>query len=689
MKSLSRAPWLGTLALSLSLVACGEAPTPPSSSPSQATASLLAPKPRFVPGHVIVKFRDADEASLRTSPPTVPGFRAQDVKSLAGGARLWSLEAEQRRLGASVAEEEADLLAALEALRADPRVEYAHEDLYMEYFAVPGDPLYVEQWHYPAINLPQAWNSVTGSVKVAVLDTGRLAHPDFTGRWTTGYDFGDNDADPTDDDTYHHGLHVAGIIAANANNGIGGAGICWGCQLMPVKVSNNNAPVMSNVGNAIRWAADNGARVINMSFGTTNGTSPCSGYAYMQSAVDHAVQKNVVVVAAAGNNAADTANVTPASCNGVIAVAASGRDGQLTAYSNRGERVDVTAPGGGPGFYGPSISCPMDGGSSGSDDDIGGIVSSWAIAKPSAQLLPGDYCHRYLSGTSMASPHVAGLAALILTQRPSMTPAQVAARIKSTATPLLCKTCGTGLINAAAAIFPPLPTKPAKGNWYNPARSGNGLDIQYAASDSLALTWLTYTSGGEPIWYSSTLTAETGVWAGDLYESYWNGVSASATKVGTARLTLSSGQWRFVWTKGAASGNEPIQRLTFGGGTTTMNLSGHWYNAQESGWGILFDSRGTVHVANVLVYKGTRPTWMQGVADSASTSLSFGLSYVTGTNLCPGCTGTPSVVAQPAGTLTVSGSSGVPYTAASSIQASFPGGTWNRSSFTLSRLTGP
>jgi serine protease len=268
-----------------------------------------------VPGRVIVKFRDSAKESLRTSPPTVPGFRAQDLQPLSGGARLWSLEPEQRRQGASVAEEEADLLTALEALRADPRVEYAHEDLDMEYFAVPGDPLYSQQWHYPAIHLPQAWNSVTGAVKVAVLDTGRLAHPDLNGRWTTGYDFGDNDADPTDDDTYHHGLHVAGIIAANANNGIGGAGICWGCQLMPVKVSNNNAPVLSNVGNALRWAADNGARVINMSFGTTSGTAPCSGYAYMQSAVDHAVQKNVVVVAAAGNDTANTANVTPASCN--------------------------------------------------------------------------------------------------------------------------------------------------------------------------------------------------------------------------------------------------------------------------------------------------------------------------------------------------------------------------------------
>ncbi|QSQ22617.1 S8 family serine peptidase [Pyxidicoccus parkwayensis] len=687
MTFVSRVPGLGALAVSLFLAACGgEAPTPPEAPSTQAPAPLKEAKRRFVPGRVIVKFRDSAEASLRTSSPTVPGFRAQDVKALSGGARLWSLEPEQKRVGASIAEEEADLLAAIEALRKDPRVEYAHEDLYMEYFAVPSDPLYSQQWHYPLINLPTAWSSVTGSVKIAVLDTGRLDHPDLSGKWTAGQDFGDNDADPTDDDTYHHGLHVAGILAARANNGIGGAGVCWGCQLMPVKVSNNNAPVMSNVGNAIRWAADNGARVINMSFGTGSATAPCSGYAYMQSAVDYAVQRNVVVVAAAGNDAMDTANVTPASCNGVIAVAAVGRDGQLATYSNRGGRVDVAAPGGGSPFYGDGINCPVDGTTySGTD----GAVSTWAAYKAGTTLQSSDYCYRYLSGTSMASPHVAGLAALILSQRPSMTPAQVIARLKSTATPLLCKSCGSGLINAGAAIYPPLPTKPAKGNWYNPARSGNGLDIQSIAVDALALTWFTYTSAGEPIWYSSNLTAETGVWAGDLYESTWNGVSASATKVGTAKLTLSSGQWRFAWTKGTLSGSEPVQPLVFGSGTTVMNLSGNWFNAQEAGWGILFDSRGTVHVANVAIYKGSRATWLQGVVDSASTSLSFPLSYVTGINLCPGCTGTPSTSAQSAGTLNVSSHAGVPTTASASMQASFPGGTWNRSAFTLSRLTGP
>lgn len=603
---------------------------------------------------------------------------------------LWSLEPEQKRPNLSVAEAEASTLAAIAELRKNPDIEYAHEDLYLEYFATPNDPLYAQQWHYPAINLPQAWDTVTGAVTIAVLDTGRLDHPDLNGRWTTGYDFGEGDADPTDNGTWHHGLHVAGLLASNTNNSLGGAGICWGCQLMPVRVSNSAGSIaMSSVGSAIQWAADNGARVINMSFGTVSGAEPCSNYGYIQSAVSYAVQRGVVVVAAAGNNTADTANVTPASCTGVIAVAASTRAGQLASFSNRGARVDVTAPGGGPEFYGDGIGCPADGTPySGTD----GAVAPWAIVKSGTALLPGDYCYRYLSGTSMASPHVAGLAALLLTQRPTMSPTQIAQRIKQTARPIAgCTGCGAGLIDAAAALYPAPPPKPAKGTWWNPARSGNGFDIQYMPNDNntVLMTWFTYRASGEPIWYASYLSAGAGEWVGDLLLTTWNGTSASNQVVGTAKLFLTGSQWNFQWTLGALSGSEPVQQYFFGSGTTTMELSGHWYNPQESGWGILFTTRGTTHIANLAIYNGSQPIWLQGVVNSSSTSLGFEMLYVTGSNLCPGCTGTPSTAFQSVGTLSLSGSSGVPNAVTASTQVSFPGGTWNRSPFTLWRLVGP
>ncbi|NOK34717.1 S8 family serine peptidase [Corallococcus exercitus] len=702
---------LSVLLSSLLLNACGAdvpvattaAPLAAAPAPSDTFTAPAKSSRRFVPGQAIVKFKGSDRALTDAALPPVRGFRARLVQPLSSGAVLVSLEAEPRSVAASIAEEESRTLDAIAELRRNPDVEYAHENLYMEFFATPTDPLYSQQWNYPAINLPTAWNSVTGNVKIAVLDTGRLDHPDLSGAWTTGYDFGQGDADPYDTNTYHHGLHVAGILAARTNNGTGGAGVCWGCQLMPVKVSNaNNGVTMSAVDDAIRYAADNGARVINMSFGTAYNPNvptavyPCSNYADIQNAVTYAIGKGVVVVAAAGNDGVaglQTANITPASCTGVIAVGASTQTGARAAWSSGGARVDVIAPGGtaASGFYGQGIGCLPDPNTADPYSGTDQILSAWAIGKPGATLLPGDYCHRYLSGTSMASPHVAGLAALLLSQKPSMTPAQVTARIKSTATAVSgCGSdCGTGRINAAAAVYTNLPPRPDKGPWYNPARSGNGLDIQHLASDQIHVTWYTYTAAGVPIWYQAYLFAEPGEWRGDLLKASWTGSSATLSVVGTMRITYSGGLWRFYWTLGSLSGNEPIQFLAFGSGSSVMNLNGLWFNAAESGWGTSFNTQGNTHVLNLTVYQGSNPVWLQGVASSTSTSLTFPMSYFTGTNLCPGCTGTTSTSATAAGTFTVNGSAGTPSSMAASSAVSFPGGTWNRPSFTLSRLTGP
>ncbi|WIG95944.1 S8 family serine peptidase [Myxococcus sp. SDU36] len=713
MRLAARIPLLSTLLTSLLLSACGSESPEPSHPVTGGALTQLAATPaplerpetrrRFAPGQAIVKLKDSAKARASATVPSVRGYQTALIEPLPGGASLVSLVREQPLARASVAEEEASTLAAIEALRQDPDVEYAHENLYFELFATPTDPLYSLQWNYPAMNLPQAWNTVTGNVTIAVLDTGRLDHPDLLGRWTTGYDFGDGDADPYATGTYHHGIHVAGILAARPNNGVGGAGICWGCQLMPLKVSASNGGIlMTGVNAAIRHAADNGARVINMSFGAgynPNAPStlhPCSNYPDMQSAVNYALSKGVVLVAAAGNHGAanyQTANVTPASCNGVIAVGASTQSGGVANWSNKGSRVDVIAPGGlaSASLYGQGIGClpdsTMDPYVSGTDQ----IVSAWATGKPSSALTPGDYCYRYLSGTSMSAPHVAGLAALMLSQKPSLTPAQVTARIKQTATPVsgCAGHCGTGRVNAAAAIYTHLPSRPTQGLWWNPARSGNAIDLQHVAADQLYVTWFTYTSAGTPIWYISSLHAEPGEWRGDLVRTSWNGASATTSVVGTARLILSGGQWHFYWMLGGFTGSEPIQPFVFASGAPAMNLTGVWYNPLQSGWGVTFASQGTLHVANVTVYQGSNPVWLQGVVNSSGTSLSFPMSYITGYNLCPGCSGTPSVNSTPAGTFTIHGAAGIPSAVPSSLSVSFPGGTWNRPSFSLQRLTGP
>lgn len=418
--------------------------------PASPTADSAGESPRFVPGRIIVKFRDVGSQRQRASEILAGNHVAHVVQDLADDALLLELDAEPTDQRSILTLEERTL-EAIDTLRGRDDVEYVHEDTLMQFVATPTDPLYPQQWSYPAIGLPQAWNVVTGNKVIAVLDTGKLPHPDFTSRWLTGYDFYENDADATDTGTWHHGLHVAGILAARTNNGIGGAGVCWGCPLLPVRVGGSQGVSISSVINAIPWAVQQGAKVINMSFA---GGAACAQYPSLQNVINQATQSGAVLVAAAGNTASDVASVIPASCTNVIAVAASDQGGNLASYSNRGSRIDITAPGGGEPMYGQGIACPADPLYQGSYTGTAGVVASWAISKPGSQLLSSDYCHRYLSGTSMAAPHVAGVAALMLTRNPQLTPAQVKDIIKKAQpTPISCNNqCGAGRINAYAAV---------------------------------------------------------------------------------------------------------------------------------------------------------------------------------------------------------------------------------------------
>ncbi len=447
---------------------CGEPPAPdPRPAPAlQSSSKLEEPRaalPRFVPGRVIVKFRPAAQgkASTVSAPMTLNGLTFQQADVLPVGAEIWTLSSTESLTNKSVDEQEALTLAAVEALRLRSDVEYAHEDLYLHYFSVPTDPYYSLQWHYPAIHLPEAWQTVTGNVKIAVLDSGKLAHPDLADRWGVGHDFGyetpgASDADPTSDGRWHHGLHVAGILGAKWDT-YGVAGVCKDCTLLPVKVSStDDAPILSNVGRAIDWSVQNGARVINMSFGTgAPHVASCLDYPSIQQAITNAINAGVVVVAAAGNDSRDPGVVVPASCHGVIAVAATMPNGQLAPYSNRGPSVTLTAPGGGPEFFGDGLACndltPM-----APYNGTGGSVSAWAVSKPGPTVFGQDFCHRYLSGTSLAAPHVAGVAALLMTQRPHWTSAQITQRLLQaviTVPGCVPGTCGAGMLDASKAVI--------------------------------------------------------------------------------------------------------------------------------------------------------------------------------------------------------------------------------------------
>jgi subtilisin family serine protease len=206
--------------------------------------------------------------------------------------------------------------------------------------AVPNDPYFVDEWGLPAIGLPQAWSVSRGQgVIVAVLDTGvDVTHEDLAGQTVPGWDFIDGDGLPAD--TNGHGTAVAGIIAAATGNGIGMASVAPGARIMPVRVldaiGNGVDPVIAQ---GITWAVDHGARVINLSLGGEGWTD------VLQVAIDDAIARGAVVVAAAGNSGAGSPVEYPAAYGPVLAVGALGIAGSRASFSSTGDGLDIMAPG--------------------------------------------------------------------------------------------------------------------------------------------------------------------------------------------------------------------------------------------------------------------------------------------------------------------------------------------------------
>jgi thermitase len=368
----------------------------------------------------------------------VPNELLVKVRDISRRTELTALHAE---LGAEVVDEISGLgvqvirvpkgraKAALAAYQSDRRVEYAEPNYLVHALDVPNDPNLSQQWAITKIKLPAAWNWTHGdpSVVIAILDTGAdFSHPDLQGKFTPGYDFVNNDSIPDDD--HGHGTHVSGITAANTNNGIGIAGVCRECQLMPVKVlSSSGSGTHAAIAQGITWAADHGARVINMSLGGFYSSQT------LQQAITYAWNRGLVIVAAAGNENTNSPSY-PAAYPEVIGVAATDSSDNRASFSNYGSYVSVAAPGVG------ILSTVR-----------GGGYQSW-------------------SGTSMASPHVAGLAGLLFSQDPSRSNATVRQIIEQSAddlgSPGRDDYFGYGRINAERALggssvptsTPPLPT---------------------------------------------------------------------------------------------------------------------------------------------------------------------------------------------------------------------------------------
>jgi serine protease len=451
------------------------------------------------------------------------GVTLDYLRPMSGDAHVLRLA---QALPVGQAEQVATQLAAL------PEVEYAEPDYWAypdDLFQAPSalttnDTYYNNQWHYFApgsghygVNAPGAWDITTGSssVYVAVIDTGILDHVDLANRWTGGYDFivdtaVSNDGNGRDNDPHDpgdwtaagdcgigwpgynsswHGTHVAGTIAALSNNGQGVAGLNWVSKVIPVRVLGKCGGYTSDIVDGIRWAAGLSVsgvpnnpypvKVMNLSL---SGSGSCTST--YQNAINDAVNAGAVVVTAAGNNNTDASGYHPANCNNVITVAATNRNGSRAYYSNYGSLVEISAPGGETN----SVSA-------------NGVLSTLNTGTSS----PASDTYAYYQGTSMAAPHVTGVASLLFSYNPSLTPAQLLQALQNNVTGFpsgsTCNTsiCGSGIVNAGQALASLQPQLPIRA--YIPYISYNGVAVEPGTIgngdfEAGATVWSEYSSHG-------------------------------------------------------------------------------------------------------------------------------------------------------------------------------------------------
>jgi len=325
-------------------------------------------------------------------------------------------------------------------LAQDETVEYAEpnyiagiaaEPNYVPMQFVPNDTHFDKQWNMQAIQMPAAWDiSRGGGVVVAVVDTGiDFNAPDLmnTNR-RSGYDFINNDSDPTDD--HGHGTHVAGTIAQSTNNGRGVAGVAFEAQLLPVKVlKSDGTGTYEDIIKGITYAVDQGAKVINLSLAGQNESQS------LREAVKLAHDRGVLVVVAAGNSNGPV-QYPGAYDDYVVTVGATRIDNMRARYSNLGPEIDLVAPGG-------DIRPDLD---QNNDGYVDGILQMTFKS-------PGNYSYLFFEGTSMASPHVAGVAALLYSLKPNASPDEIEGYMESTALNLGSPNeYGAGLVQAANAL---------------------------------------------------------------------------------------------------------------------------------------------------------------------------------------------------------------------------------------------
>ena len=322
-----------------------------------------------------------------------------------------------------------DALDVIEELRGSWDVTFVEPNLVRTALATPNDPYLAYQWNLPAINAEGAWAYSTGSgAVVAVIDTGvSKAGSDTPANFVSGYDFVDGDSDPTD--LNGHGTHVSGTIAQATNNSVGVAGVAYDASIMAVRVLDaNGSGTSADVIAGIEFAADNGADIINMSLGSRYGSTA------EQTAVQYADSKGVLTFAASGNDGSRRSISYPAAYAEAVAVGSVGYGNTVPRYSNRGNELELVAPGGDT-----------------SKDDNGDGYADGILQET---FESGAWGYYFWQGTSMATPHAAAVGALLSSM--GATNDEIRQIMQDTAQDLDAagwdKNTGYGLIDAEAAV---------------------------------------------------------------------------------------------------------------------------------------------------------------------------------------------------------------------------------------------
>lgn len=519
---------------------------------------------KYVPGEILVKFSPGASEEKIKNINAVHGTQVTYTSPYAGFKIL--------KIPKTKTVEE-----MVEIYSKNPNVEYAVPNAITNAFMVPDDSLYKYQWNFKAfkngvgggINLEPAWDISTGNeVIVAILDTGvayetydnYIIAPDLENtNFVPGYDFVNNDAHPNDDNG--HGTHVAGTIAQSTNNGRGVAGVAYDCSIMPVKVlAGNGSGTLQGLVDGIYYATNNKTDIISMSLGFPPGYYP--GQA-LDDSLNYAYTNGVTIVAAAGNDNKGVVSY-PAAYEKCIAVGATRYDGKRAYYSNYGNALDIVAPGG-------DVRVDQN-----KDGYVDGILQNTFGGDPT------QFSYYFYQGTSMATPHVSGVAALLIAEGAEGSD-QVRAAIQNTAIDLGTsgwdQYYGYGLVNATAALEYITPIS----DNIKPTISNVGAT---ASTSSATVTWNTDEASSSIVRYSKDKNS----FIGNSFIEVSDTAKITAHKVELTGLASATTYYYEVLSADAA------------GNIAVDNNSGEYYSFTTS------ESSGYVYIDNVQVTTNSRLT---------------------------------------------------------------------------------